>query len=156
MNRRVFLMILGVILISCGRNLTSDFKMGKLDATAVENMISKSIVVDRDTASGKTDYLNKVNSITTRIIKNNLGQIIAIIQRRNGIIIFGSEYYPNGQEMGDVPHTVDGKITGDATYYYENGKIRCMGRLLDGVGVGEWKYYDEEGTLVRKGMNGVR
>jgi antitoxin component YwqK of YwqJK toxin-antitoxin module len=156
MNRRVFLVILGVILISCSRSITSDFKMGKLDAVAVENMISKSIVVRRDTASGKTYYLNKANGVTTGIIKNNLGQIIGIIQRRNDVVIFASEYYPNGQEMGDVPRTADGKITGEGTYYYEDGKLRCSGRLQDGAKVGEWKYYDERGNLVKEDMNGVR
>jgi antitoxin component YwqK of YwqJK toxin-antitoxin module len=41
-------------------------------------------------------------------------------------------------------------MTGEATYYYEDGKLRSKGRLQDGVQVGEWKDYDKQGNVVKE------
>jgi antitoxin component YwqK of YwqJK toxin-antitoxin module len=121
------------LFISCKSNPTSDFKIGKLDKIAVQNMIIKSTLLSSNSVTGITEYLNTNDSVATRIITNDQGQITAILQRRKGIRLFVSEYYPNGQEMGDVPLTADGKMTGEATYYYEDGKLKRTGRLDDGI-----------------------
>ena len=150
MIRLACAMVFGGLLTSCSRNPKSDFKVGKLDTTAVKAMIGKSIVNSVDTISGKTYYVNKADGLATKIIRNKTGQIVAMAQSRKGVKIFISEYYPNGQQMGDIPLTTDGKMTGVATFYYANGKVRCTGRLQDGVSVGEWRYYDGDGNLVKK------
>jgi antitoxin component YwqK of YwqJK toxin-antitoxin module len=150
MHQRKFLMLVSVVCISCNKSPTSDFKIGRLDTIAVQSMINKSILTSSNSVTGITEYQNATDGVTTKVIVNDLGKITAIIQRRNGVRIFGSEYYPNGQEMGDIPLTTDGKMTGEATYYYEDGKLRSRGRLQDGVQVGEWKDYDRQGNLVKK------
>jgi len=154
MKRYAYVILSGVVLISCKGHYISDFSMGKLDLPAVDRMISKSIVIKQDTPARKdfyyeSDYLIKEEGITTQILKDSAGRIVGILQRRDSIRIFVSEYYPNGQEKGDVPLNSGGKISGVATYYYANGKVRIVGRLQDGIHVGEWKYYNEDGSLSR-------
>lgn len=143
-------MILSSLIVCCKSNPNSDFRFGRLDTVAVKNVIRKSVEKDKDTISGRTYYWCKADGIYTKILRNKAGQIIAIVQNRNHVKLFVCEYYPNGQQMGDVPLTTDGKITGEATFYYATGKVRCTGRLRDGVSVGEWKYYDGDGNLVKK------
>jgi antitoxin component YwqK of YwqJK toxin-antitoxin module len=150
MMRLVYITILSSLIVSCGSNPTCDFRFGRLDTLAVQKVIRKSVVKDKDTISGKTYYWSKADGIYTKILRNKTGQIIAIVQNRNHVKLFVCEYYPNGQQMGDVPLTRDGKITGEATFYYATGKLRCTGRLRDGISVGEWKYYDGDGNLVKK------
>jgi len=82
MIRLACAMVFGGLLTSCSRNPKSDFKVGKLDTTAVKAMIGKSIVNSVDTISGKTYYVNKADGLATKIIRNKTGQIVAIAQSR--------------------------------------------------------------------------
>lgn len=126
--------------------------MGRLDIAAVKTVLDESVLMKLDTPARHDfyfvgEYLNKDDSLITTILRDSLGNIVGLNQRSKGATIFASEYYANGQEKGDVPFTRDGKLTGKAVYYYENGKIRSSGRLANGIRVGEWKEYDEDGNL---------
>jgi antitoxin component YwqK of YwqJK toxin-antitoxin module len=55
-------------------------------------------------------------------------------------------YIPEGT-LEYVGSEKNGKIDGDFISYYRNGEISIEGELDMGRYVGEWKYYDDDGSL---------
>ena len=45
---------------------------------------------------------------------------------------------------------VDGIREGKATTYHENGKIKYEGFYKNGKECGIWKFYDEDGKLIKE------
>jgi antitoxin component YwqK of YwqJK toxin-antitoxin module len=56
-------------------------------------------------------------------------------------------YYIPGGEIEYEGNSKDWKIHGDFISYYRNGEISIEGELDMGRYVGEWKYYDDDGSL---------
>ena len=65
--------------------------------------------------------------------------------RRNGEC---QSFYPNGKLWSD-DYFVDGVLDGATIAYYENGQKRYEGTMNKDKKIGQWKYYDESGKLVR-------
>ena len=155
MNRSLTLLIAGIAAISCHKP-GPDFKFGKLDTNLLNKVIGKSELIDRTVL--RPDhirlFLDRSTGIKTFVTKNDSGWIEAIEQMRNGISLFESQYYSNGQQTGDCPREKDGMLTGPAVYYYRDGKISCTGTWEKWGQVGEWKYYDENGKLTKTEMKG--
>ena len=57
-----------------------------------------------------------------------------------------SYYIPEGT-LEYVGSERDGRIHGDFISYYRNGEISIKGKLNKGLYIGEWLYYDDDGSL---------
>jgi antitoxin component YwqK of YwqJK toxin-antitoxin module len=56
-------------------------------------------------------------------------------------------YYTSNGKLRFVGKFIDGTPDGVQTYYYENGKEKQVGKYVGGMKEGEWKFYDETGFL---------
>ena len=77
----------------------------------------------------------------------------------NDSIIWKTSTYKKGKKTGETGYYIpegtleyvgnekNGKIDGDFISYYRNGEISIEGELDMGKYVGEWKYYDDDGSL---------
>lgn len=75
------------------------------------------------------------------------GEIEAVFIYENDEPIAGSEYFKNGQKMGEVPRELDGTIDSPVKYYYENGNLRADGEYKNDKPHGIWRDYDEQGNI---------
>ena len=57
-----------------------------------------------------------------------------------------SYYIPDGT-LEYIGNEKNGKIDGDFISYYKNGEISIKGKLDMGKYIGEWNYYDDDGSL---------
>lgn len=58
-------------------------------------------------------------------------------------------YYPDGRVQSHG-YFKDGKRTGEATVFWPNGNLREKGFYKEGTHCGHWKWYDEQGFLLRE------
>lgn len=56
-------------------------------------------------------------------------------------------YYLSNGQIEYIGYRKKGEINGDFISFYENGNLSIEGQLDMGVYVGEWNYYDEDGSL---------
>ncbi len=63
----------------------------------------------------------------------------------NGII---ESFYDNGNRMDEAEYT-DGHVGGVQREYFENGKLRLEYYMYFAKPEGDWKEWDENGTLTR-------
>jgi antitoxin component YwqK of YwqJK toxin-antitoxin module len=56
-------------------------------------------------------------------------------------------YFTENGKLRFVGKFIDGVPDGTQTYYYLNGKERQTGKYIGGLKEGEWKFYDETGLL---------
>ncbi len=56
-------------------------------------------------------------------------------------------YYTSNGKLRFVGKFIDGVPDGMQIYYYENGKERQTGKYVGGLKEGDWKFYDETGIL---------
>ena len=66
---------------------------------------------------------------------------------KKGKIIKETGYYLPTGELEYEGERKDWMIHGDFISYYKNGEISIEGELDMGKYVGEWKYYDDDGSL---------
>lgn len=92
---------------------------------------------------------------------------------KSGICVYKTEYYDTGKVRMEGPmkndkmdgewtaylpdgrvqshgYFKDGKRTGAATVYWANGNLREEGFYKEGRHCGHWKWYDEQGILLRE------
>ena len=74
-------------------------------------------------------------------------------------LLWKTRTYKKGKKTGETGYYIpegtleyvgsekNGKIDGDFISYYRNGEISIEGELDMGRYVGEWKYYDDDGSL---------
>ena len=65
--------------------------------------------------------------------------------KRHGV---WTSYHPGGATQSKADY-VDGVQQGASVVYHPNGQVYYIGDYLNGVQVGEWRFFDEGGTLVR-------
>ncbi len=59
-------------------------------------------------------------------------------------------YYENGQLFAHIFYDMEGKGNGDATYYWDDGKLLAKGRLVNvKQKQGLWKVYNTKGVLLQ-------
>ncbi len=56
-------------------------------------------------------------------------------------------YYTSTGKLRYVGKFIDGVPDGEQTFYYPNGKVKQTGKYAGGTKEGEWKFYDESGYL---------
>ena len=148
---RLIFVVLMLGIISCNEHEVSDIEVIKFNMRIIDSLRSVS-----DTSftelTGRSDfftteyYINRRDTTQTKIYKDSAGNVVGIIKSKHDIRHFSAEYYPNGQLRGktDFSH---GKVDGPATYYYQNGRIKSVGKWADYKKVGIWKEYSESGAL---------
>ena len=57
---------------------------------------------------------------------------------------------PKSGNLLSTGEFVDGVRNGEAVVYHENGNIHYVGNYENGKEVGIWKFYDEEGKLLKE------
>lgn len=93
-------------------------------------------------------YFNKKDSIISKIMKDEKGNVTGFVQFRNGIRLAYAEYFTNGQLKANLPLDAEGRFDGLSKYYYEDGRVKSEGPYKEGFFSGQWKNYNEEGKLV--------
>tara|TARA_B100001093_G_C26236071_1_gene762319 strand:+ start:155 stop:598 length:444 start_codon:yes stop_codon:yes gene_type:complete len=66
---------------------------------------------------------------------------------KRGYITKEIGYYIDNGEVEYIGKQKKGLIHGDFISYYPNGEISIEGELYMGKYLGEWKYYDDDGSL---------
>jgi hypothetical protein len=143
-----------ILFIACDSPSRSRIEIYKIDSIRLKHVweADHSPTIDtlrRSDFYTKERYINKRDSIVTVLLKDSIRHIVGIRQTKNDINIFVCEYYPNGQAKGKINLTDSGTSAGLATYYYEDGRIRAQGNLKDGIEVGTWKEYDNQGVPIK-------
>lgn len=152
-NMRKFLIILTLCISGCKQETLSDIEIIKIDSNIINKLIEESDSVYYDTirhfeGAKATLYFQKNKNELTKVFHDTLGNIVAILNYRNDSIINGTEYYANGQIMGKLPERKNGRLDGQARYYYDNGRVRSEGFFKNGLWFGEWKNYTKEGKII--------
>ncbi|MCF6171768.1 MAG: hypothetical protein L3J66_12385 [Bacteroidales bacterium] len=57
------------------------------------------------------------------------------------------KFFPDGSKMTEGIYTND-QLNGPFTLYYPDGTIQLKGQYKDGLQVGNWSYFDEEGNEI--------
>ena len=142
-----------IIIVSCGQTNKSDIEVIKFDAKIIDHLRRTSDTTYSEHV-GRTDFytveyfVNRRDSVITKIFKDSIGNVVAQNKARNDKVFFAIEYFPNGQVMGKLPEKIDGEYSGIARYYYEDGRVKSEGQFKKGLWSGEWKNYDKNGTLI--------
>jgi antitoxin component YwqK of YwqJK toxin-antitoxin module len=150
MIKSTLLFSLSLLIFSCSNtNENSKIEVIKYDNDFIEklqsNYDSTYTESPRSVDFWEIDIYIK-DSTKSSIMKDSLGNIVAITQFTNGKRVFVEEYFSNGQlkVKNDFP---TGKIDGPVTAYYPNGQIESTGQWEDYKRVGIWRYYDSAGKL---------
>lgn len=149
-------LVLVVILLSvasCSDSLKSDIEIIKFDIETIDilRQTSDTIFSEKVKSNYATTaeyFIDLKDSVTNKIYKDSIGNVVAHTRYKNDILLYVSEYFPSGQIKGKLPERINGEYNGFARYYYENGRVKSEGEFLKGLQVKEWKNYDESGTLV--------
>ena len=138
---------------SCGQTKLSDIEVIKLDTKVIDDLKRTS-----DTAYteeiGRADfftvdyYINYKDSVTTKILKDSLGNVVGLNKSKNDKVFLVAEYFPNGQIKRKLREIKNGELDGLTRYYYEDGRIRSEGQFKNGLWSGQWKEYDKDGHLI--------
>ena len=77
----------------------------------------------------------------------------------NDSILWKTRTYKRGKKTAETGYYIpegtleyvgserDGRIHGDFVSYYRNGEVSIKGKLNNGRYIGEWKYFDDDGSL---------
>jgi len=150
-NRHFLLGLFLITIFSCYQSKLSDVIVIKFDTKLIDSLKKNSDTIYNQVIR-RTDfydmdyYINKGDSITTKILKDSLGNVVGLNSSKNGRVLFASEYYSNGQLKGKTQF-LNGKIEGPALYFYSDGRIKGIGQWHDYKQLGVWKDYDEQGRL---------
>lgn len=148
---RLFCFSTILLFSSCKQREISQIEIIKFDKNLIDSLIKSSDTmyssfIGRHDFYSEDFYIKKEDSLITQIIKDSLGNVVALGKTKNGVTFFAAEYYTNGQMIGKTkfrPGTVDGP----ATYYYPDGRIKSKGQWSNYAQVGTWKIYKENGEL---------
>lgn len=91
-------------------------------------------------------YIIKPNK-ENLIFRDSNGIVLGYFKREDGKNYEGAEYYETGQIKGILKYSEPGNFDGEAKYYYEDGRIRSMGKWKSFKQVGIWKNYNKSGEL---------
>lgn len=141
-----------VLLIIAGCKQPGITHAAKLDSRWLDSIIKNS-----DTSYTKpylrTDfvtaayYFSKKDSSLCQVMKDSAGRVRQISVTVKNIRRFYGQYYTNGQLQAWLPFDTNGLYNGEATLYYEDGRIQSSGTYSHGIKKGQWKNYDAKGVL---------
>jgi antitoxin component YwqK of YwqJK toxin-antitoxin module len=75
--------------------------------------------------------------------------ITQIIGIKKGGKFLEQNFYPNGQLVALLQFDSLGFKTGNAVYFYENGRKQREGKFQGGIPVGEWTEYAPDGRILQ-------
>ena len=93
-------------------------------------------------------FINRRDSTACQVMKDTGGVVRQVIMLNRGVRFFTAEYFDNGQLKAKLPFDKNGKFDGPAEYYFENGCVMRSGSFVHGFFHGDWKNFDESGSLV--------
>ena len=96
--------------------------------------------------NGITYANGKKYSGTCNVFYNNT-VLWKTIAYKNGKKTNETSYYIPDGTLEYIGNEKNGKIDGDFISYYKNGEISIKGKLDMGKYIGEWNYYDDDGSL---------
>jgi antitoxin component YwqK of YwqJK toxin-antitoxin module len=96
---------------------------------------------------GKQKYKNGYEDGTTSLYFES-GLPMSEITYKEGLLHGKNiHYFENGQLRTITPY-IDDIAEGDYICFYENGNIQRKGKLKGASPIGEWNYYNEDGTFL--------
>ena len=145
------ILIICCLVISCNQKETSN-----IEKIIVDEKFIKAKVDGYDSLS--VDSLESKTTITTYFLKDDFKIVVSRdslkriqawwLRDNEDKTIEGAEVsIITGQILGKMPF-VNGKIDGDVKYYYDDGRIRSIGKFKNGLWWGIWKNYDKKGNLI--------
>lgn len=148
------LLVVAISLMGCQQpDETSRIEVVKIDKNKVLELsqspdIDSSYVKysENNQAWSMEHYVIKPNKENV-IIKDSIGNVLAMFKRIDGVNYEGSLYYPNGQLVGTTHYSAPGVVDGKSTYYYEDGRVKREGVWKATKKVGTWKNYNPKGKL---------
>jgi len=150
-----FLIILLFLITSCDQlhEARSALEPIHISMTRIDSIRSNSDTGYSRTIGAKEFYsaeqwISKDGHTITKILKDTVGRITALVQFKDNIRIAYEEYYPEGQLKAKLPLNNQGQFEGSANYYYPDGRIRSSGNYVNGFFNGSWKNFDSTGYLV--------
>lgn len=150
MDKTLLIIVLVILMFGCStKHKNSEIEVIKYSinlVTEIQSNFDSTFTKSLKRADFWTIDYFLTDTTENRIMKDSLGNIVAILQIKNGINIFVEEYFSNGQLR--VKHNFPpGKIEGPVKSYYQNGQIKSTGQWVANKQVGEWKEYKQNGQL---------
>lgn len=150
MNYFAWLII--ICLFACQQKETSGIEQLRVNQSVVDTIIDKSDSVSVERFDGEEfatmhTYYQDGNNTAKRLLRDNAGNIRAIILMKDGHYVQSRQYFANGQLKGNLSYSDTGILNGPATYYYKDGRIRANGAFDQNKRTGRWKHFDANGTL---------
>jgi len=122
--------------------------MRRIDSIRVNSDTGISRVIGAKEFYSAEQWLSKDGLTITKIMKDTIGRISALVQFKDNVRIAYEEYYPEGQLKARLPLNGQGQYDGSATYYYPHGRIKSYGHYVNGFFSGRWKSFDSTGQLL--------
>jgi hypothetical protein len=155
MKNNILFGIFLISLFSCKGPVLSDIQVIKFDANIIDTLkqtsdTSWTEVLGRKDFYTVDHYMDRRDSIVSKIFKDSLGNVVAFNKAKNEKVFFAAEYYANGQLIGKLKHMPAMSEDDSATYYYPDGRIKSIGQLHNYNKTGIWKEYNIKGVLEKK------
>jgi hypothetical protein len=74
-------------------------------------------------------------------------RVAGLVEYRQNVLTDSIQFFPNGQRIFRFLFNKDGKPSGPAKFFYEDGRIREDGRFENGIKTGVWRRFRPDGTL---------
>ena len=90
---------------------------------------------------------SKMNARDTRRILNDEGNVLATSEYSEGVLDGVSRVYSPGGARVQEMHSMAGRLHGPYRTWWETGLLKEAGEFADGQRIGEYYWYNEDGTL---------
>ena len=124
------------------------FKESMLDSLRQRSDSTYSRYIGAPEFHSAEQLVSRRDSTTTKIMRDSMGNVVAVVQFRNNIRTLFKEYYSNGQLKASLPLNAAGEFHGPAKYYHVDGRVKSEGVYVNGLFNGSWKNYDVSGKFI--------
>lgn len=119
-------------------------------ASCSSRLIEKAEVLFPDGKPETVRYYDKNNMCVREVQYYQSGQVKMEGPMKNGKMEGEwKAFFPDGR-MQSHGYFKDGERTGKSMVWRQNGNMQCEGFYRDGKKCGNWKWYDEQGILVKE------
>ncbi len=154
--RIIFFLILATWFISCKPSRSGVF-VETVNAELVSQLIAKA----KDTAWMSPITNEKTPGIwvkglkltfetpgnTTLIWYDEQDRVTGLVEYKNNVLQDSIHFFSNGQRMFTFLFNKEGKPSGPARFFYEDGRVREDGRFENGIKTGVWRTFKPDGLL---------
>jgi hypothetical protein len=124
------------------------FKESMLDSLRERSDSTYSRYIGAPEFHSAEQLLSRRDSTITKIMRDSMGNVVAVVQFRNNIRTLFKEYYSNGQLKASLPLNAEGEFHGPSKYYHVDGRVKSEGVYVNGLFNSSWKNYDVSGKLI--------